>query len=87
MSGDAKACDVRLFGRQAEIAGSGSVAVEVVAGSTTCAEVLTRLGEAVPGLLPSLGASVLAVDHAVASPMRRLEGGEELALIGLVGGG
>ncbi|MEM6756576.1 MAG: hypothetical protein AAF586_05360 [Planctomycetota bacterium] len=79
--------EVKLFGPQAQRAGRRSVAVEVTGGSTTCDEVLKRLRDAAPALAGSMSASVLAVDHAVASGDRVLTGDEELALIGLIGGG
>lgn len=79
--------EVKLFGPQAARAGRRSVAVDVVIGSTTCDDVLAQLREAAPALAGSVSASVLAVDHEVAAGDRVLAGDEELALIGLIGGG
>ncbi|MEO0586652.1 MAG: MoaD/ThiS family protein [Planctomycetota bacterium] len=87
MSAACVRCAVKLFGKQADLAGGRSIDVEVTPCVTTCREVLDRLAVAVPALQPSMAASVLAVDHEVAAPTRVLRGDEELALIGLVGGG
>ena len=78
---------VLLFGPQAQLLGQRAVEVAVWPGVTTCGEVLATLGALCPGLADSLPASRLAVDHEVAAADRVLRGDEELALIGLVGGG
>ncbi|MEM6756525.1 MAG: MoaD/ThiS family protein [Planctomycetota bacterium] len=78
---------VRLFGPQAELAGRREIQVTVSPGRTTAADVLRQLGEAQPALAASLPGSRLAVDHEYADPDAPLRGDEELALIGLVGGG
>ncbi|MEM6331797.1 MAG: MoaD/ThiS family protein [Planctomycetota bacterium] len=80
-------CPVRLFGQQARLAGIRAIEVGVSPGVTTCRDVLDRLVEIAPALAPSMPASVLAVNHEVAPATRTLRGDEELALIGLVGGG
>ncbi|MEM1026786.1 MAG: MoaD/ThiS family protein [Planctomycetota bacterium] len=79
--------EVLLFGPQAELTGTRKVEIELTPGKTTCAEVLRRLGEVCVPLRDSLPSSRLAVDHAFPEPDRVLAGDEELALIGLVGGG
>ena len=77
---------VRLFGVQAQLAGAEAVVVRVPRGATV-ADARAALAEAAPALRPSLGASRFAVDHAYAAEDRVLGGAEEVALIGLVGGG
>lgn len=79
--------DVLLFGPQAALAGARVVAVEVVPGRTTGAEVLLALGEACDVLRESLPASRLAVNHALVEGDVVLRGDEALALIGMVSGG
>ncbi|BAM03641.1 MoaD/ThiS family protein [Phycisphaera mikurensis] len=78
---------VRLFGVQAERAGRGSVCVRVSPGATTLGDLRGLIAAAEPSLAASLPASRFAVDHAYAAEDRTLAGDEEVALIGLVGGG
>lgn len=78
---------VRLFGVQAQRAGRDAVPVEIDAGRTTLARLRERLAAAEPSLAASLPSSRFAVDHAYADEDAVLTGGEEVALIGLVGGG
>ncbi len=80
-------CEVRLFGPQARLQDAVMVRVEIEAGVTRCDEVLALLSAGCPLLAPSIAASRLAVDHAIADPARVLWGTEELALIGMVSGG
>ena len=78
---------VKLFGVQAQLAGAAEVAVRVGPGRTTVAELRALLADAAPALRPSLGSSRFAVGGAYAGEDRVLAAGEEVALIGLVGGG
>ena len=79
--------EVLLFGVQAQRAGASAVTVRVRPGEATVGSLRERLAEAAPALAGSLGASRFAVNHAYAKDDRILAGGEEVALIGLVGGG
>ena len=79
--------DVLLFGPQAALAGTRSVSVSIEPGCTTCAAVLTAIGEGCEVLQPSLATSRLAVDQVLRDRDFVLHGHEELALIGMVGGG
>ncbi len=78
---------VRLFGPQAGLSGRRTIDVRIVPGVTTCADVLTQLESSCAALTDSLASSRLAVDHELATTDTRLTGDEELALIGMVGGG
>lgn len=80
-------CKVLLFGPQSALAGASSLEVEVVAGQTTCAAVLKQVSDACEALVPSLASSRLAVNHVLVDGPQTINGDEELALIGLVGGG
>lgn len=77
---------VKLFGPQAALAGADAVEVPAPAG-VTAAGLKRSLGEAVPALRPSLGASRIAVDHTYAAADDPVPAGAEVALIGLVSGG
>ncbi|MEM1099549.1 MAG: MoaD/ThiS family protein [Planctomycetota bacterium] len=78
---------VLIFGPQAELAGKRCIDVDICPGQTTAAEVLQQLGEACEDLQASLPLSRLAVNHAFCNAEQPLKGDEELALIGMVGGG
>lgn len=80
-------CQVLLFGPQAALAGASSLEVDVIAGHTTCAAVLKQVSDTCEALVPSLASSRLAVNHTLADGSQTINGDEELALIGLVGGG
>ncbi|MEM6757669.1 MAG: MoaD/ThiS family protein [Planctomycetota bacterium] len=84
---DSTPSTVRLFGPQADLTGQREIQVEVTPGRTTSADVLQQLGDKEPALAESLPDSRLAVNHEYADPGAPLRGDEELALIGLVGGG
>lgn len=84
---ETKRVEVLLFGPQAELAGVRSVGIDIAAGRTTCAEALSLVAERCAALRPSIASSRLAVDHAFADGCAVLRGDEELALIGMVGGG
>lgn len=78
---------LRLFGPQAQLVGQPAIAVRVDPGQTTCETMMITLAEQWPVLRASLASSRLAVNHELASPSTKLQGDEELALIGLIGGG
>lgn len=84
--GEEVSLPVKLFGVQAQLAGAQEVLVRVRPGATV-ADARAALAEAAPALAASLGASRFAVDFAYAAEDRVLDGTEEVALIGLVGGG
>lgn len=75
---------VLLFGGEALALGRGSVEVRVPAGATV-ADVRAVLASTHPALA---GAHVrIAVNHAFAGEQRRIDPGDEVAVIGLVSGG
>lgn len=78
---------VKLFGVQAQLAEAAEVAVPLEAGQATVAGLREQLARVAPALRPSLGASRFAVNHAYATEARALCPGDEVALVGLVGGG
>lgn len=76
---------VLLFGQQARIAGTRRLEVE--AEPATVTGVRRALASACPDLVPSLPAARVAVNHAIAAESDPVAAGDEVALIGLVGGG
>ena len=78
---------VLLFGPQSLQAGAGHVTVRIEQEEPTTADVMAGLRESVPALADSLGTSRLAVNHEFAEAQQKIRSGDEVALIGLVGGG
>lgn len=78
---------VKLFGPQARLAEQRELVVEVDADPPTAAAVLAAVSSACPAISGSVPASKLAVNHAVAEPTDTVQPGDELALIGMLGGG
>jgi molybdopterin converting factor small subunit len=78
---------VKLFGPQARLAQQREVEVEVAGDSTQAREVLAAVGAACPALGESLASSRLAVNHAFAPGDTPVRPGDEVALIGMLGGG
>ena len=77
---------VLLFGPEAAAVGRDSVMVDVPPGAD-CRVLHERLGHQWPGLAPLLGSSRIAVNHEFAPAERALAPSDEVALIGMVGGG
>jgi sulfur carrier protein ThiS len=77
--------DVLLFGPYADAVGARSIAVEVPPRATV-ADVLASL-DAVPALAPLMSGAHLAVNASYVPRETRVDATDELALIGLVGGG
>ncbi len=77
---------VKLFGREADLAGRREVAVPVD-GAVTCADLARLLAEAEPSLRPALGQCRFAVNHAFAKGGESVGPDDEVALIGMVSGG
>ena len=78
---------VRLFGPQARLAGRRQLLVELEGDAPTAGEVRAELGRVEPRLRPSLAHSRLAINHSFASDTQRVSAADELALIGMLGGG
>ena len=76
-----------LFGPQSAEVGADRVTVRLEQEEPTVADVLDGLREGVPSLAGSLGTSRVAVNHRFAAAQDRIRPGDEVALIGLVGGG
>lgn len=77
---------VLLFGSEATAVGRDSVTVEI-SGPITGAELREHLNEHWPALRPMLPSARFAVNHAFAAPDQVIRATDEIALIGLVGGG
>ena len=77
---------VKLFGPEARACGRSTIHVRVATDATS-ADVLRALGEAEPALRSSMNVLRLAVNHEFAGPGMAVSALDELALIGLVGGG
>jgi len=78
---------VRLFGPQARLAGRRQLVVELVGDAPTAGDVRAELGRVEPRLTPSLAHSRLAINYSFASDAQRILAEDELALIGMLGGG
>jgi molybdopterin synthase catalytic subunit len=77
---------VRLFARYRELAGSGSLDVEVPPSSTAL-DVFDRVAERFPEMRPMRASTLMAVDEEFVRPDTELREGEELALMPPVSGG
>lgn len=77
---------VHLFARARELAGSGTVAVELPPGATV-ADLRRTLAERLPALAGLLERSAVAVNHDFAEDSRALAAGDEVAVIPPVSGG
>ncbi len=79
--------EVLLFGPAAAAIGADRVAVECDGEPTTAAAVLEAIPRQHPALAAVVGGGRLAVNHTFADPQATIVGGEEIALIAMVGGG
>lgn len=77
---------IKLFGPQAHAAKADEVRLSF-GHAPTCAQVLDALGESCPEIGPTVGSSRLAVNQAFAAPDAIVRSCDEVALIGLLGGG
>lgn len=78
---------VRLFGPQAQIVGHGEVRLEFPASEISCGDLRRALADSEPRLDASLAGSRIAVNCAFATDSDPVRAGDEVALIGLIGGG
>lgn len=79
--------NVLLFGPQALMAGKRLVRVTIDAAAPTCSDVRDALRRCCPALGGSLGVSRIAINQRMARWDQTISAGDEIALIGLVGGG
>jgi len=77
---------VLLFGPEREAAGTPRVMV-ALGGDCRCSTLRHALGEAIPELVPFLASGRLAVNNTFVTDDHELQTGDEVALIGIVGGG
>jgi len=77
---------VLLFGAEREAAGSGRALVELADGRS-CGVLRRTLAMALPALVPHLAGGRFAVNGEFVDDGHELGEGDEVALIGLVGGG
>jgi len=78
---------VLLFGPYADAVNDSSVMVDIPLPSCTAGEVKTQLAEQYPKLSGMLGPAMLAVNQQAVRPNHPVRETDELAVIGLVGGG
>ena len=78
---------VRLFGPQAQLAGRRQLVLELATEAPTAGDVRAELGRVEPKLASSLAHSRLAINHSFASDTQPISAEDELALIGMLGGG
>lgn len=78
---------VRLFGPQAAAARRTAIPLEIAHEPACCADVRRALAEACPNLTDTLPASRLAVNYALVGDEHPVTDHDEVALIGMVGGG
>lgn len=79
--------EVKLFGLQSDAAGNRNLPVTIQPGQTTASDVLQQLLLQAPALSQSIGGSRLAVNHGLVTPDHILHDEQEIALIGMIGGG
>lgn len=80
--------NVRLFGPYADAAGERTLRLDVVSGDApSAADVLDALAAHRPALRPLLHGARLAVNNRFAQPGDPVRETDELAVIGMVGGG
>ncbi|HLG71925.1 MAG TPA: MoaD/ThiS family protein [Chloroflexota bacterium] len=77
---------VRLFARYRELAGTGSIELDVPANSTAL-DVFDRVAERFPEMQPMRGSTLMAIDAEFVRPETELRDGEELVLMPPVSGG
>ncbi len=77
---------VRLFARYRELAGTGSLSLDVPDNSTAL-DVFDRVAARYPDMQPMRGSTLMAVDQEFVKPGTELRDGEELALMPPVSGG
>jgi len=77
---------VHLFARARELAGAGTMTVELPPGATV-ADLRRELGRRFPALAGLLERSALAVNHDFAEDGRVIAAGDEVAVIPPVSGG
>ncbi|XAL99900.1 MoaD/ThiS family protein [Phycisphaeraceae bacterium D3-23] len=78
---------VKLFGPQARLAQKREVAARCTTDAPTASEVLAAVAEACPALAEHIGNSKLAVNHELVKPADPVCAGDEVAVIGMLGGG
>lgn len=78
---------VLLFGPYADAVEGSSVTVNIPSPSCTAGEVKAQLAEQYPKLSGMLGPAILAVNQQAVRPNHAVRETDELAVIGLVGGG
>lgn len=78
---------VKLFGPQAQLAKRRELDVAVDADSVSAAQLLTAIASACPALSDGLGNSKLALNQEFADAGDIVNPGDEIALIGMLGGG
>ena len=78
---------VKLFGSQSSLAGRREYAVQLDLNEPTVAKLREQLAQLEPRLAPTLPCSRFALNHAFASDDAEIHPGDEVALIGMLGGG
>ncbi|MGP1346124.1 MAG: MoaD/ThiS family protein [Phycisphaerales bacterium] len=79
---------VQLFGPYADAAGGQSLSVEMPGDhAATVGAVFEAIFTQTPELAPMKPVTRIAVNNRFVQPTQRIESGDEVALIGLVGGG
>jgi len=77
---------VRLFARYRELAGTGTICVDVP-DSSTALDVFDRVAARYPDMQAMRASTLMAVDQEFVKPHTELRDGEELALMPPVSGG
>ncbi|HLQ34628.1 MAG TPA: MoaD/ThiS family protein [Chloroflexota bacterium] len=77
---------VRLFARYRELAGTGSLDLDVPAASTA-QDVFDRVAERFPEMRPMRASTLMAIEAEFVRPHTELREGEELVLMPPVSGG
>ncbi len=77
---------MRLFARYRELAGTGSLELDVPAKSTAL-DVFDRVAESYPDMRSMRQSTLMAIESEFVKPQTELTDGEELALMPPVSGG
>jgi molybdopterin synthase sulfur carrier subunit len=78
---------ILLFGAEARMVGQDSITVDTAMPNPTCADVRSALVQLQPKLQALMPVCRFAVNHSFVKDSQPLNSDDELALIGLVGGG
>ncbi len=75
---------ILLFGPQATLADAREIKINIEADSITAADLMSKIGEQIPAIKPSLATTRLAINHEFVSADDTVDTSSEIALIGMI---